>query len=141
MGVHRVFHGRVNEDGKLLLLDDEREMRERYLRRLVGKPVDVTIRIHREQRSLDQNAWLWGVAYPLIAEELGYDRDEHEDLHYALIDECFGRRFDARIGREVPNVRSSTLDTVKFSEYMEWLVRWAAKQGIVVPLPNESEAA
>jgi len=141
MGVHRIFHGRVSDEGTLLLLDDEREMRERYLRRLAGKPVDVTIRIHKEQRSLDQNAWIWGVAYPLIAESLGYDHHEHEDLHYALIDECFGRRFDARIGREVPNVRSSKLDTAAFSQYMEWLVRWAAQQGIVVPLPDESEAA
>jgi hypothetical protein len=90
---------------------------------------------------VDQNAWHWGVAIPILADALGYDKDEHDDLHYALVNECFGTHVDPRLGREVPNVRSSKLSTEKFSEFMEWEVRWAAKQGIVVPLPNESEAA
>lgn len=137
-----IFHGRVTDEARLELLETERDQRRIWLGSLTGKTVDVVIRLHRNQRSLDQNAWIWGVAYPLIAEALGYDKDEHEQLHYALVDECFGRSFDARIGREVPNVRSSKLDTGKFSEYMEWLVRWAAREhAIVVPLPNESEAA
>lgn len=137
-----VFHGRVSEDGRLLLSDDEQTMRRDYLRHLAGKTVDVVVKVHRSQRSLDQNAWIWGVAYPVIAEELGYDKDEHEHLHYALVDACFGRSFDPILGQDVPNVRSSKLNTEQFSAYMEWLVRWAAREhGIVVPLPNESEAA
>lgn len=137
-----VFHGRVSEDGKLELAADESDRRKAHLRHLAGKPVDITIKVHRSQRSLDQNAWIWGRAYPLIAEELGYDYDEHEMLHYSLIAECFGTTFDPRLGREVPNARSSQLNTEQFSEYMEWLVRWAAREhGIVVPLPSESEAA
>lgn len=137
-----VFHGRVNEHGKLLLEAGEATRRAQHLMRLAGKSVDVVVKAHRSQRSLDQNSWLWGVGLPLIAEALGYDSDEHEMLHYALIDECFGRSFDARLNRDVPNVRSSKLDTKTFSDYMEWLVRWAAREhGIVIPLPSESEAA
>jgi prophage tail gpP-like protein len=141
MAATPIFHGRVDENGTLLLLDDEKSVREAYQRRLAGKAVDVTIKVHRDQRSLDQNAWHWGVAIPILADALGYDKDEHDDLHYALVDECFGTHFEFRLQREVPNVRSSKLSTEKFSQFMEWEVRWAAKQGIVIPLPNESEAA
>lgn len=137
-----IFHGVISKDGKLRLESSEQRLRQNYLQRLAGKSVDVIVKIHRNQRSVDQNAWHWGVAIPIIANALGYDKDEHERLHYALVDECFGRSFDQRVGRDVPNVRSSQLDTVKFSEFMEWEVRWAAREhGIVVPLPGESVAA
>jgi hypothetical protein len=137
-----VFHASVTEDGRMQLEASEARMRRNYLTRLAGKRVDVIVRVHRSRRSLDQNAWWWGVGLPVIAAALGYDRHEHAALHYALIEECFGTTFDPRIGRTVPNARSSQLDTKQFSEFMEWVVRWAATEhGIVVPLPNESEAA
>jgi len=142
MAIVRIFHGRVSDDGTMLsLLDNEKPMRDRILARLAGKTVDLTLKVHREQRSVDQNAWHWGVAIPVIAEALGYDLHEYTDLHYALVDECFGTHLDQRVGRIVPDVRSSQLDTAKFSEFMEWEVRWAAQRGVLVPLPNESEAA
>lgn len=136
-----IFHGKISDDGtRLELADNERHVRQNYLRRLAGKDVDVVVKVHRNQRSLDQNSWHWGVAIPIIADGLGYDKHEHDQLHYALVDLCFGTTFDARVGREVPNVRSSLTDTKTFSEFMEWEVRWAASEhGIVVPLPNESE--
>ena len=136
-----IFRGRISDDGRLELREDEQQVRRNYLKRLAGKDVDVVVKVHRNQRSLDQNAWHWGICIPIIADSLGYDRDEHDELHYWLVKECFGTHFDARIREEVPNARSSKLTTAQFSEFMEWEVRWAAKQGIVVPLPNESEAA
>ncbi len=137
-----VFHGTVSEDGRMHLDAAEARMRENCLRRLAGKRVEVVVRLRRQKRSLDQNAWWWGVCLPVIADALGYDRHEHGALHYALVETCFGSTFDARIGRDVPNARSSELTTAQFSELMEWAVRWAATEhGIVVPLPNESEAA
>lgn len=138
-----VFHGRVADDGLTVQFDEaEREARRAHLSKLAGKRVDVVVKVHRNQRTLDQNAWHWGVAIPIIAEELGYDKDEHDTLHYALVDLCFGTKFDQRSGLTVPNVRSSLTDTAQFAEFMEWLVRWAAREhGIVVPLPREVEVA
>ncbi len=138
-----VFHAEVSEDGRhLFWVDDERQQRVGYLKKLAGKAVDVVVRPHRNQRSLDQNRWWFGIAVPLIAHELGYEKHEHEDVHYALVAKCFGKKYDERIGEDVPKVRSSHLTTVQFSELMEWAVRFAAKDlGIVVPLPGESEAA
>jgi hypothetical protein len=136
-----IFHGVVSADGRLLLAEQEQHIRRNYLARLAGKDVDVVVKVHRNARSLEQNAWHWGIAMPIIADALGYDRDEHDELHYWLVKECFGTHLDARVNEHVPNVRSSKLTTAQFSEFMEWEVRWAAKQGIVVPLPNESAAA
>jgi hypothetical protein len=113
-----------------------------YIRTLpVDGELELTVRVRRKRRSLDQNAWIWGVAYPLLGEGLGYDRHEIDDMHYALVAKCFGTHVDDRLGTEVPNVRSSKLTTKEFSEYMDWLVRFAAGYGVVIPLPDEAEAA
>ncbi len=121
---------------------DERPLRRGFLRRLAGKDVDVVIRPHRNRRSDQQNKWHWGVAVPLIAQELGYDKHEHEHVHYALVAKCFGTTFDPKLQQEIPNKRSSELTTTEFSELMEWEVRWAAQEyGIEIPLPDEVIAA
>jgi hypothetical protein len=137
-----VFHATVSENGKLVLEPAERYQRQGYLRRLAGKSVDVVVKPHRHKRSDAQNRFWWGVAVPLIAHELGYDKHEHEALHYALVNLCFGTTSDPRLKQDVPNARSSQLTTAQFSELMEWAVRWAATEyGIVVPLPHEAESA
>jgi hypothetical protein len=137
-----VFHATVTEAGRVVLAASEARIRHNYLTRLAGKAIDVTIREHHDRRTLDQNAWWWGVALPVIAAALGYDRHEHDRLHYALVDLCFGTTFDPRIGREVSNARSSQLTTAQFSALMDWVVRWAAtEQGITVPRPGDGVAA
>ena len=133
-----VFGG-VVKDGKVRL--EERSRFLAYLKAFEGMPIQISIKRRQSQRSLDQNAWAWGVAYPILAAAWGYDADEHEDLHYGLVAKCFGEHFDKRMGAMVPNKRSSRLSTTEFSEYMEWLVRYAAKAGVSVPLPGEAEAA
>ena len=137
-----VFRGHVTIDAELRLEPSESAQRKAWIAHLVGRDVEVIIRDKRQKRSVDQNSWIWGVAYPLIAETLGYDKHEIEMLHYALLGECYGTEYDQRFGRELPRVGSSKLTTKQFSEYMEWLIRWAATEhGITIPLPGESEAA
>lgn len=134
------FVGDVDASGKLDA--DVRVQVADYIRTFKGSRIEVKVQKERKRRTNPQNSWAWGVAYPLIAEALGYDRDEHQELHYALVARCFGTHIDERIGAEVANVRSSKLDTQQFAEYMEWLTRFAAKQwGVVIPLPDESEVA
>lgn len=140
MALVPVFRADVSEDGTRMTFDAaEREQRQAYTRTLAGRRVDVVIRRHRDRRSDKQNAWWWGKAIPVIAEDRGYDRHEHEELHYALVSLCFGTHVDKLTGLEIPNKRSSELTTVEFSELMEWAVRWAAHEGIRVPLPGEAE--
>jgi hypothetical protein len=132
----------IGDDDVLSFDPSQRELRRRHLSSLRRQRVTVEIKPWKSQRSLDQNAWIWGVAYPVIAEAIGYERHEHDELHYALVAKCFGEHFDKRIGAMVPNKRSSKLSTKEFSEYMTWLVRFAAKDlgGIYVPLPDEAAA-
>lgn len=127
----------VNPQGTGLSLDGPQRQR---LRSMAGKRV--VIREWKSQRSLDQNAYVWGVAYPIIAEALGYEPHEIEELHYGLVAKWGGEHFDKRLGAMVPNKRSSKLTTKEFSDYMEWLVRFGAKEcgGVIVPLPNEEAA-
>lgn len=97
----------------------------------------------KRSRSVRQNAWLWGVALPTIAESIGYDVHEHEVLHYDLLSVHFGTvatttKLPSQVIRIVPKRTSSELTVEEFSAYMEWLVRYAATNlGCVVPLPNE----
>lgn len=128
----------VAGDGSRLCLS--REQRQQ-LASLAGKPVE--IREQKRTRSTDQNAWIWGVAYPLIAEAVGYEPHEIEELHYGLVAKWGGEHFDKRLGAMVPNKRSSKLTTKEFSDYMEWLVRFAAKEcgGVLVELPDERSVA
>jgi hypothetical protein len=130
------------ESGPSVVFDPaQRPLRHGWLKSLIGQQVDVTIKPHRDRRSIKQNAWHWGVAVPLIASELGYDKHEHDAVHYALVSKCFGVVHDERLG-ELPKVRSSLLTTTQFSELMEWEVRWAATEfGMNIPLPGDTEAA
>jgi hypothetical protein len=140
VGLVPIFTGSVTDEGVLQLNPAEQGLRRGHLRKLAGKRVDVVVRMHRNQRSQRQNRWHWGIAVPLIAQELGYDKHEHEDVHYALVNRCFGMHHDPRLQQDVPNKRSSDLTTAEFSELMEWEVRFAATElGIVIPLPNEGE--
>lgn len=125
-----------------LTLDAEAAFRA-YIKALPDQPIQLVLQRRKSQRSLDQNAWVFGIAYPIIAEALGYDAHEIEDLHYALVAKWGGEHFDKRLGAMVPNKRSSKLSTTEYSDYMEWLVRFAATElgGIVVPLPGESVSA
>jgi hypothetical protein len=138
MAILPVFHGSVTADGHLVLDESERLRRQGYLRTLAGRRVDLVVKPHHHTRSDGQNKWWWSIAVPLIAHELGYDKHEHELVHYALVSKCFGTTFDQKLKQDIPNVRSSQLTTVQFSELMEWAVRWAAQEyGIDVPLPGE----
>ena len=135
-----VFGGRV-VGGRVEFDPAEVHARRQHLAALEGKRVEAVIRPLKTKRSIVQNNWLWGVALPLLAESFGYDTHEHESLHYHLLAECFGSTYDQRFGREMPRVTSSRMTTKEFSDYMEWLVRWAAvEHGCIIPLPNESEA-
>ena len=134
-----VFVG-LAKDGSVVWDGPEFIKLRSYLRSVDGKAIEAVIRPKRNKRSIDQNAWIWGVAYPLLGECLGYDRHEHDQLHYALLAECFGTTYDQRFGRDIPRVTSSKMTTKEFSDYMEWLVRWSASEhGCIIPLPGETE--
>lgn len=137
MAMSPVFTGRVDQVGKLHL--DDASGYHRHAKKYAGRKVEIVLRLRTQQRSDRQNRWIWGIAYPILGPHWGYERTEHEHMHYGLLAQCFGTKVDTRFGIRVPKVTSSKkLNTKEFSEYMEWLVRYAAiEEQIRIPLPNE----
>jgi hypothetical protein len=137
------FRAYVDDAGHFAL--DNTRLFRAFVRQFKGQEIDVEVKKRTRQRSHAQNNWLWGVALPLIAEYLGYDHHEHERLHYDLLSVRFGTvavapLVDGAQPRIVPKKTSSELTTAEFTEYMEWLLRFAAdKWGVVLPLPDERQ--
>ena len=92
---------------------------------------------HVHIRSNNQNAYMWGVVYKILAMELGYTEDE--------IHELMKQKFLPRVlnlgENEEYNIPVSTteLSTVAMEEYLSKIREWAGtKINCFIPMPNES---
>lgn len=107
----------------------------------------VTIERARATRSLEQNAWYFGVILKVLSEHTGYGVDElHEyckqrfnPKRLALVD-AHGEIVDSQaIGQS-----TTKLNKVTFGEYCEQIRQWAASElgcAIPDPDPNWKESA
>ena len=107
----------------------------------------------RKERSLDQNAAMFGVAYAAIMEATGLEGDEErKQLHHDFCGDFFGW-VSGPMGHRRP-VRTTTrnergerelIDTATMARFYEFIQRRAAEYGIDVPDPdplwNEQVAA
>jgi hypothetical protein len=111
----------------------------------------VTFEECKSERSLKQNRYLFGVAYKILSAETGCEKD---DLHRDLLCKHFGTRIK-KVPRskycceglaEVPlrttttneHGRRSVLGKLAFSEFVDFVKRWAAEGGIFIPDPDPS---
>jgi len=96
-----------------------------------GKSYTIEILPSKQKRSLNQNAYYWGVIIDLFAQNTGYTKEEaHQELAgMFLFYDAHGKRF----------VRSTTtLNTLEFEQYTEKCRNWIEENlGFHVPLPNE----
>ena len=125
-----IFQGKV--DGECQVVFDNRTAFDGYLTTLSGQRVEVIIRKPKTSRSTLQNSYYWSVVVELLANELGYDKDElHEILKY---------KFLQSNAMGMPYIKSTTkLSTGEFEEYLSKIKRWAAEfLHIVIPDPNEA---
>lgn len=103
----------------------------------------VEIKEARKERSGDQNAALWGVAYPVLSDATGYTPDELHD--------AFCRRFFGTVEREVmgqvmtrPRRTTTTNEAGErdvigagdFAKFYDMVQQVGAEAGIDVPSPN-----
>jgi len=93
-------------------------------------------------RSLDQNAWLWGPVYEQILKTVGeHTGIEKMDLH-TTFKAMFSRHVEmVKVGERVIEVvkekGSSEMTTVEFMEFVEQIRLWAGEElGIVIPDPE-----
>lgn len=104
----------------------------------------VEIREARKERSLDQNAAMFGVAYAAIMEATGLEGDaDKKQLHRNMCGDFFGWTEKPMLGR-VP-VRTTTtnehgerevIDTATAARMYDFIQRQAAEYGIDVPDPD-----
>lgn len=137
MAVQSFATSAVIAQGKLKLLD-----RESLLRwaQSVGDGTELVLEVRekKDKRSLRANRAYWGLLVTPLAEHLGYDRDEIDDLHEGLLMLYSGTHVDKVSQKEVPNKRSRKMNTSEFHDFMEWTVRYAAKEhGITLELPDD----
>lgn len=106
-------------------------------------PVEVSAKPYKAKRSTDQNALLWSIYADIIrmgGEAMaGWTKD---DLHEFFLGSHFGwtecRLFGER--RKKPARRSSRLNKQEFSDFVEFIVRFMAEQGVYLQLPGDIAA-
>lgn len=98
-----------------------------------GEDVYLSVSKRFKERSLDQNAYYWGVVIPLLSGHIGYFEDE---MHEAMKLKFLYREVPGKIPTIVSTAR---LSTKEFSEYIDRIIAWAAQMDppLVIPLPNE----
>jgi hypothetical protein len=129
------FQARVDGTGHLHLVD--RHGFRRAVRTFAGTSVDLVLRRHAKHRSDRQSRYYFGVVVAMLAEHLGYTRDEmHDALKLRFL-----RLEDA--DHPLPTVRSTaSLTSAEFERYLEDVRIFAASTlGVIIPLPNEAETS
>jgi len=120
----------------LLYVSNPQTFKE-YLLSLGDKVLDVVVKVHRNDRSDNQNRYLHGVILPTLCNHTGYSADEMKDI----VKTMFLRRFVIINGKEIEVVLGTAkLTTLEAETFFEQIRRWAALElGISIPLPNEVE--
>lgn len=98
-----------------------------------GRVVTVTISPFKKPRSNQQNRYLHGIVYPLIASETGNTQEAVAEAMKSMF-------LPPRFVLDVAVVGTTTeLSTAEFNEYVEKICAWASEYGIIIPQPNEVE--
>lgn len=120
----------------------QRQIFTGWLKTLRG-PHKVSIKKVRANRSLNANAYYWGVVLPAVAsglEECWGESMEVEEVHEWLKGKFNSQTVVDRSSGEVKGRRpcsTATLDTKEFGEYLEKVIQFAAEQlKVEIPTPT-----
>jgi hypothetical protein len=125
-----IWTGTVDPDGTLRL--DSIALFRRFCGSLKNKAVQVVVKVQGRSKSRSQLGYLFGVVYPVIAEEVGYKQYEVEQVHDALMRKLRGLQPE-------PNplqlrVSLATMEHEEVSAYIEDVRHFALTElGIVTP--------
>lgn len=133
-----VWTGAVGTDGRLRL--DARALFDGYVQRLRNQPVQLVLKKLARRKSTNQLGYLFGIVYPVIAEELGYRQYEVEEVHDAVARELRGLKPEPNPLKLRWSLAEQDHDEV--SRYIEDVRHWAVTEhGIVTPDAQKAEAA
>jgi hypothetical protein len=106
----------------------------------------VTVKDFRK-RSLNQNAYYWGVVVPMVKDGLyqaGFDEvTTNEDAHEMLKQIHLTKRMVSKLSGDVIDLAGSSakLTIPEFNDYIERICKWAVEYlGVVIPSPEEQYA-
>jgi hypothetical protein len=119
--------------------------RVKLLHTLNATEVPYRVKISKgRRRSLQQNAYLWGVCYATILEQAGEALAgwKANDLHEYFLGEHFGWETLEGMGRKrvKPLRRSSVLNKMEFVDFVASIQQRAAEMGIVISDPETDES-
>lgn len=84
-------------------------------------------------RSLEQNAYMWGVVYKTLSTETGHSI---EDIHELMKHRFLGRVMKLQDEEFIIPTSTTDLDVEQMTDYLEQIRSWALdKLKILIPLP------
>lgn len=103
-----------------------------------GKKVSVTVAEVKQQRSINQNNYYWGVIIPIASDEMGVTPVE---AHHLLGDEFLRYEKVTKDGIRRTMIRStSDLNTAEAEDYYTQCRQFMSREfNAYIPLPNEVE--
>ena len=101
-----------------------------YLKQLKDGTYEVVVRRKISTRSLQQNAYLWGVVYQLISDHTGMTPEEVHDF-------CKLKFLRKQVGKYTTLGSTARLNKSDFGQYVEKIKMFAAQElSVVIPEPN-----
>ena len=140
--MNAVFQGWIDDTGSYPnFAEDVLEKLTKHCESLRGKRIELVIKKVQKKRSLNQNAYYWGVPIKMLAEKFGYETKEEIESIHDFLASMFLTVTKTVMGMEVKVVRStSRLSTVEFETYCRRIRMWAAVAiNFDIPEPNEVE--
>lgn len=99
-----------------------------------NKEYTIEIKEKSNNRSSNQNRYLWGVVYPILGQKLGYD---NETIHEVLKTK-FGEKVVLRNNMTI-NKSTSKYTTNEFENYIQKITIFAGEfLKLTIPAPNET---
>jgi len=122
------YSGEVSPEGKLRIYN--KSGFDKQLLSITGRKVEITVREHKKNRTLDQNAWYWACVVGIPAAHFGYTPNEMHDAYKWM--------FLRKEGNGPTTVGSTApLSTSEFSEYVERCLVFCAENELTIPTPEQ----
>jgi hypothetical protein len=117
----------------------------RDIQQFEGKRTEIILQLRKNRRSIEQNAYYWGVVVPMVRAGL-YDAgwrysitDTHQELKRMFL---LREKVNENTGEVREYIASTTeLTTTEMNDYWAEIWQWAAEYlNIQIPEPNEQTA-
>jgi len=137
------FKGKIDDTGKLIIY--ARNEFDKWVIENKGCSINLSVKSIKKKRSNLQNAYLWGVAIPLIQEAMNSFGNDFtkETVHEFLKKEFNSKEVEVNDGYYI-NVPDSTtnMSTTDFMDYIIKIQKFATEVlGIYIPDPNQQLTA